>query len=63
MKKKKRLGAGETMKDYRFVLHDENRKKGLYLLGSMRIKGFVTEHATEGLYWFNTPEEYYVRNK
>lgn len=44
------------MKDFRFVLSDENRRKALYLLGNMRLKGFVSDHGTDGLYWFNTVE-------
>ncbi|WP_144509910.1 hypothetical protein [Bacillus sp. FJAT-22090] len=44
------------MNDFRFVLSDQNKRKALYLLGNMRLKGFVSEHGTEGLYWFNTIE-------
>lgn len=44
------------MKDFRFVKADTNRKVGWYALGNMHIKGFVTEHGTDGLYWFNTQE-------
>lgn len=44
------------MENFKFVLSDENRKKAIYLLGNMKLKGFVTEHATDGLYWFNTAE-------
>lgn len=42
--------------DFKYVNDDTNKKKSLYLLGNMRIKGFVSEHGTEGLYWFNTEE-------
>lgn len=44
------------MKEFRFVVEDTSRKRSLYLLGNMRLKGFVSEHVTEGLYWFNTDE-------
>lgn len=44
------------MKEFRFVASDNNRRKALYLLGNMRLKGFTSEHATDGLYWFNTSE-------
>ena len=43
--------------DYaKYVKHDEQRKRAIYLLGTIRLKGFVTEHGTAGLYWFNTEE-------
>ena len=42
--------------EFQFTSQDEGRKKAIYLLGKMRIKGFVSEHGTEGLYWFNTGE-------
>ncbi len=32
-----------------------DRKKAVYLLGNMRLKGYVTD-AGDGLYWFNTTE-------
>ncbi|MCY8285222.1 MULTISPECIES: hypothetical protein [Bacillus subtilis group] len=44
------------MKDFRHVINDENKKKALYLLCNMRIKGFVVEHGVKGLFWFNTKE-------
>ena len=44
------------MSEFRFVSQDESKRKALYLLGNMRIKGFVSEHGTDGLYWFNTEE-------
>lgn len=44
------------MKDFRFVVKDKDKKRALYLLGNMRLKGFVSEHAIEGLYWFNTDD-------
>ena len=44
------------MMEFRFVKQDENRKKAIYLLGNMRLKGFVSEHITNGLYWFNTED-------
>lgn len=31
------------------------RKKAIYLLGNMRLKGYVID-AGDGLYWFNTLE-------
>lgn len=44
------------MIEFRFVKQDGNRKKAIYLLGNMRLKGFVSEHITNGLYWFNTED-------
>lgn len=44
------------MKQFRFVEQDKNRRKALYLLGSMKLKGFVSEYGIDGLYWFNTDE-------
>jgi hypothetical protein len=35
---------------------DVEKKKALYLLGNMRLKGYVSEHSTNGLYWFNTED-------
>ena len=46
----------DYVRDFRFVLNDENRRKAIYLLGNMKLKGFVSEHGTDGLYWFNTIE-------
>lgn len=37
----------------------KNTKKAIYLLGNLRLKGFVddaSEETKEGLYWFNTTE-------
>lgn len=44
------------MREFRYVAEDANRRKAIYRLVNYRLKGFVTEHGTEGLYWFNTPE-------
>lgn len=42
--------------EFQFTSQDEGRKKAIYLLAGMKLKGFVSEHGTEGLYWFNTVE-------
>lgn len=44
------------MVEFKFVKHDEDRMKAVYVVGKMKIKGFISEHGTDGLYWFNTEE-------
>ena len=42
--------------EFQFTSQDKDRKKAIYVLAGMKLKGFVSEHGTEGLYWFNTVE-------
>lgn len=43
--------------EFQFTSQDKDRKKAIYSLGNLRLKGFVSQHATDGLYWFNTAED------
>lgn len=48
--------VGDNLEYSRFVVSDENKRKAIYFLCNMRLKGFVSENGTDGLYWFNTIE-------